>query len=369
MKNVYSYTEAAHYFESTQQARAVRVVERSFVSKPPELLDNSVDAEDLALTENQIFTYRIFKASADKKNPKGFIFLFHGLNERSWQKYYPWAENLCLQTGRDVVLFPLAFHMERSPQIFKKRNALFELYKKRNTSEDNPKEASFFNAFLSERLQKKPERFFTSGYQTYEDVRSLVQQIRSARHPDFEANAPFDIFAYSIGAFFAEILLMCNPDQLFTDTRLFNFCGGSVLETTNPLSKSILDTKGVQAVFNFFRGFMGKPEQMSFAQHFNPGVQSRELFYFSSMLSLDQMQTERETRLDSIGSRIKGISLHKDRVIPPDGVYKTLGNRVREEDFPFAYTHEAPFPLLKNEASAVDASFSDVFGEAAAFLG
>jgi hypothetical protein len=46
---------------------------------------------------------------------RGLILLLHGLNEKRWDKYLPWARRLVRQTGKSVLLFPIAFHMSRTP--------------------------------------------------------------------------------------------------------------------------------------------------------------------------------------------------------------------------------------------------------------
>jgi hypothetical protein len=40
--------------------------------------------------------------------------LLHGLNERSWDKFLPWAARLVESTARAVILMPIAFHMNRA---------------------------------------------------------------------------------------------------------------------------------------------------------------------------------------------------------------------------------------------------------------
>ena len=67
---------------------------------------------DNQIKENQNFTYYVVVPSneGDTKPDKKFgsaILLFHGLNERSWDKYRPWANYLSDKTGKPVILFPI----------------------------------------------------------------------------------------------------------------------------------------------------------------------------------------------------------------------------------------------------------------------
>ena len=43
--------------------------------------------------------------------------------------------------------------------------------------------------------------------------------------------------------FLAEIILMGNPDKLFSQSKLFMFCGGSVFSNMNGSSKLIMDSQ------------------------------------------------------------------------------------------------------------------------------
>lgn len=63
---------------------------------------------DSDILENREFVYPIFKLKSQDKCP-GAIFLMHGLNERSWNKYLCWAEYLCMHTGKQLSCCPLPF--------------------------------------------------------------------------------------------------------------------------------------------------------------------------------------------------------------------------------------------------------------------
>lgn len=71
-------------------------------------------AADSTIGENQQFKYVIFAPAGADRFDRAII-LLHGLNERSWNKYLTWAEDLVMTCGVPVVLFPIAFHMNRTP--------------------------------------------------------------------------------------------------------------------------------------------------------------------------------------------------------------------------------------------------------------
>ena len=89
----------------------MRIINLEFISgKNPEGLYNE---EDLSISENKSFSYPVFIPS--ERDTSKVILLFHGLNERSWIKYLTWAYFLCQNTGSYVILFPISFHINRSP--------------------------------------------------------------------------------------------------------------------------------------------------------------------------------------------------------------------------------------------------------------
>ena len=55
----------------------------------------------------------------------------HGLNERNWSKYLTWAEYLSSKTGKIVILFPIAFHINRSPVGWSNPRYLQSIFTKR----------------------------------------------------------------------------------------------------------------------------------------------------------------------------------------------------------------------------------------------
>ena len=76
--------------------------------------EGRADVPDAGIAENRIWTCDVV-LPAGVERAGGAILLLHGLNERAWTKYHPWAVELARRTGRAVVLFPIAFHMQRAP--------------------------------------------------------------------------------------------------------------------------------------------------------------------------------------------------------------------------------------------------------------
>ncbi|MCE1189929.1 MAG: DUF6051 family protein [Ignavibacteria bacterium] len=330
--------------------------------------------DDIDIPENKEFYYTIFKKAGPQK-AEGIVLLFHGLNEKYWDKYMPWAERLVCQTGKMVVMLPIAFHMNRSPASWSSPRMMNAVTKTRHNLLRSLDNSSFANAAISARIQAIPQRFFWSGLETFYDVVKLIKSIRSGEHPLINSDATIDLFSYSIGSFLSEILLMSNPSGFFTDSKLFIFCGGPTLDRMQPNSKFILDSDATIALYSFYTERLDKEltydKRMShyFSQDHSAGV------YFKSMLNYQKGKAVREQRFSEISSQIKSIALRKDEVIPPNEVVNTLKGDFREIpihvdilDFPFMYDHINPFPVNANLALDVDVAFNHVFEIASQFL-
>ena len=326
---------------------------------------------DKQITENLSFTYPVF-APANPASGK-VILLLHGLNERSWVKYLVWAYWLAENTGSYVVLFPISFHINRSPAAWKDPRAMIPFMKERNLATSGVNMSSFANAAISSRLVEDPLRFFNSGYQTITDLIKLVSAVRNGTHQIIPKSNQIDIFAYSIGAFLSEIVLMGNPSNLFTGTKLFIFCGGSVFSNMQGASKLIMDSQAFKKVYNYYlfefeKSITGKNPLADFLKSSQVGMA------FRSMIDLGRLKNFREGILKKIRNQIHTITLVRDTVIPSAGVVATLNTnkntRVAEVwDFPYAYTHENPFPVLALPLSKdVDISFNRLFSAAGSFF-
>ncbi len=326
--------------------------------------ETSLQDYDGILTENLRFGYPVFVPRGKFKSDKA-ILLLHGLNERNWNKYLSWAEYLCEHTGKPVVLFPIAFHINRSPRSWSDPRSMLSLLNLRRKKYSNDRSVSLANVALSERLSNNPLLFYTSGKQTFHDLEKLCTDIRKGMHPLFAPDAHIDLFAYSIGAFLAQVLLLANPGKLFSDSRLFLFCGGSIFSAMQGVSRSIMDRKAFEKLNNFYLNDFELNSSV---------IRDTGFGAFRSMISPERKQAEREQFFNSPASNIQGISLVNDRVIPYSGVVQALGNECARRnisllDFTFTYSHENPFPLTNSsDHQSVNEAFNLVFSQAASFL-
>ena len=334
-----------------------------------------LEIQDSEIACNEKFDYIIVNNNLTTE-AKSAIILFHGLNEKKWDKYLPWAYHLLKNTGKPVILFPLAFHMDRAPKEWTAAAHMNTAAKERAHTDLLNSHTSFVNAAISSRLEADPQRFFWSGLQSYIDVAELLSDIDAGRVRGLSKGAGVDLFGYSIGAYFSVILLMAGAGGFLENSKLFAFCGGATLDRMYPISKYIMDAHAASAIGSYYlellnNGFRGSPR----LEHYL-GEQHPEEGYFKSMLLYHHFKELREKRLREISERIFAVALKKDFVIPPVEVMNTLKGEMRDidirvdiEDFSYPYTHVNPFSLSEKLSEETDASFTLIMDKASEFFG
>ncbi len=349
----------------------IRIMNTSFISGYSS--EDFLNEGDSSITENLNFTYPVF--IPEDKNTEKVILLLHGLNERSWVKYLVWAYSLTLLTGSYVIMFPISFHINRSPESWKDPRAMTCLLKERNKNRGNDRLRSFANIAISERLTDDPRRFLNSGYQTVRDLEGLMCSIRDGNHPVVPGGSKVNIFAYSIGAFLAEIIMMADQQKLFMNSKLFMFCGGSVFSNMHGASRLIMDNEAYKRVYHYYMQDF-ETEIKTGKKFMNSVLSARIGLAFRSMIDFTRFRKFREKSLAFLGDRIRSVGLLKDTVIPAGGIMKTLGfspgaaeKYVEIWDFEYPYSHENPFPVYKtSENHHVDSAFNRMITAAAGFL-
>lgn len=322
---------------------------------------------DDCINENKTFDYTVFTPHGKGLSDKAII-LLHGLNERSWDKYLSWAEHLAQSTGRSVILFPIAFHMNRTPRKWCNPREILPWVNARREEVNNLPNSTFANVALSCRISRQPLRLYVSGLQSAYNILQLAEEIKNGDHPLFRRDTSINIFAYSIGAFLAQILLLSNPDGIFSDSRLFMFCGGSIFSKMNGSARDILDKEASDRMMSYYTNDFIKTPTLASNDKSIPLEQA-----FRMMILPEVMQEERESFFQSACNRIRAISLKNDIVIPTEGIIKafgkTAGKILEELDFPFPYSHQTPFPCTPaTDRASVDEAFTNVFGKASSFL-
>ncbi len=337
-------------------------------------INEILNLADSKVHENRFFKYSVFMPAGSKK-AKGAIILFHGLNEKNWDKYLVWAKLLVEKTGKTVILFPLAFHINRAPADWSDMRTMNDLKYVREGLFSAVVASSFANVAISTRLHILPQRFFWSGVQTFYDVIQLLMEIRLGLHSLIDRDAPVDFFAYSIGAFLAQVLMMDNTGGLLGQSKLFIFCGGPVFSRMSPVRKTILDSEANIALYSFFlehlENYLKTDKRLAhyFSAHHPEGLVFRSMIDYHKMIDL------REEKIAKLGKRLMALVLKKDSVVPYYEVLNTLQGTGRNipvdveiMDFDFPYTHENPFPLHPAYQPEVNRMMNKVFDIAAEYL-
>jgi hypothetical protein len=339
-----------------------------------EKLEKNSTVPDIDIVENRNFRYHVFKP-ANRDKFKDVVLFLHGFNEKYWDKYLPWAKKIADETGKLVVLFPIAFHMNRAPQLWSDPRKMFVNSKYRKDCFPDIIDSSLSNVAISTRLHACPQRFIWSGLQTYYDVIQFVEDCKAGNHPLIEKAFTLDFFSYSVGSLLAEILKLTNHKNYFDNSKLVMFCGGAVFNRLSPVSKFIIDSEANMALYRYLVEYltvnMNKNERLS---HFLSDKHPEGLI-FRSMLNYAVLRDYREELFRKIAHQTLAITLEKDIVIPSYEIISTLQGTKRDIptevqvlDFPYEYRHEDPFPTNELISDLVDNSFNNVFSNVTHFL-
>lgn len=342
---------------------------------------SGVRASAFSLTDEEIavnndFRYSVFLKKGDTTRHRHAILMLHGLNERKWSKYLPWAATLTQKTGIPVVMFPISFHMNRSPEDWSNPRLLWPVVTREVNAGAMDETTSIANYTLSRRLEEKPERFFLSGYQSINDVVALLKSWKKGKNPLFHPDVRVDFFSYSIGAFLTEVLMIANPEGLVDRSRFFLFCGGSVFSGMNATSKFIMNKSSFKRIYQYYVDELENEviQKDKYAEILSFNVFGRA---FRAMITPERFRQVREHTFRKFARQIKAVSLKNDRVIPTREIKDTLADPalgtqgcVEEMDFPFPYTHENPFDVnLTRFGDKIDEGFACFIDKVVAFLG
>lgn len=367
MKNVFNLENDIIKIADT----SLDIANFSFSSSPAVIPDFTGRNRDYEIKENCTFRYPVITPGTSQKYNQAIV-LLHGLNERTWFKHLSGARLLAEQTGRPVILFPLSFHINRGlPEWADVR--IMSNYLPARRSHKNIREVSVANIALSERLTEHPERFFTSGLRSGMDLLQLLKDIKSGSHPLFLKGSSYDIFAYSVSCTLIQTLMIINPDNLLSGSKIVLFAGGSLFERVNGVSKYIIDSMAFETIIDFYKAIMNdkNPNDSGFSGWFLENIYGKA---FKAVFSDTEYRNSRIRAVDTFFDNLMVIALKEDKVIPVDGIIQATGHKFSHSDhfrivhFPYPYTHENPFPVnnTRNEQEVGEA-FSSVYETASRF--
>jgi len=314
--------------------------------------------------------FRYYLLIPGNSSGRGAIILLHGLNERSWNKYMQWGLRLATDTARPVILFPCAYHMNRSPRSWIDRHLMMPLVAARTALVPDTQLSTFVNVALSTRMSSSPQRFILSGYQTINDLKVLISSIGEGLHPDLPGGGQVDIFAYSIGALATQVMMLSKPSVLPEESRVMLFCGGSAFGLMNGTSKLIMDSRAFERLMTFYMEWPGDSRNNDGDMLMKIMNDTPEGESFYAMTSLNRLKAVSGTPFRNTEGKLRAVSFAGDCVIPSDAVSATLQGANLEVWSPgYPFTHENPFPVLAgNLSDEVDRTFDRLFTTAASFL-
>ncbi len=331
-----------------------------------QVADSATGSEvDEEIHENKNFRYHVMMPARVEK-ARNVVIMLHGLNERYWTKYLPWAASVVEATGHAVVMFPLAFHMNRAPAQWADPQRMAQLSRERKRTLPTLTSSSFVNAAISARLCEQPERFISSGLESYYDLIKLVETIKSGLHPAIDKDATIDFFTYSIGTLLGDLVMMANMSGYFSASRHVSFCGGPVVSGLHPESKFILDSEAVRKLGECLLSREWLEVLLSDDTEFEKA--------FRCMLDYGVGSREREERLRGMGARRYVIALADDRVVTVNEIRNTFKKNVNNGitvdimQYTYSYQHEQPFPVLTKMFSNIDRQYQRTFDRIGKFL-
>jgi hypothetical protein len=290
--------------------------------------------------------------------------LLHGLNERGWDKYWSWAKAIADKARCAVILFPIAFHMDRSPAAWANFGIMRGVSKDRIARYPELKQSSMANAAISERLDEDPGRFYLSGLMAARDLSDLVAFIRSGEAPGIASDATLGFFGYSIGAYILQCLSLADA-RFAREGKRFLFCGGPFLSAMTPVSKYIMDSRAHERILDFW--VYNLETELRRDAEFAALVDTPEGRAYCAMVDPRHPQMNRLSVFSDGATRV--ASLTGDDVMPKAAIvdfFEGTGVVPTFFDLPQTCTHIAPFNPLGGEA--VHAAFEELFDEAAAHL-
>jgi pimeloyl-ACP methyl ester carboxylesterase len=317
-----------------------------------EFAGEAVDGEiaDNLIEENISFRYPLVRDASSgqtRLRHDRVIILLHGLNERSFSKYLPWAYQLWAGTRTPVLLFPLTFHVNRVLPAWAKTQR--EVYERRSQLAGN-EGAYRFNAVISDRLAARPERFFWGAVQSYLDLVDLARTIRSGRHPHFTPDARIDLFGFSAGGYLSLLLMLEDPEGLFKDSRGIVFASGVPSRDLNLLSPFILDLAAEIAMMRLYVKNIDTLSSARMRHWFEAHGEGR---WIRALAGLRTDRTRLEERLKQVSDRLLGITNLNDDVMPTGSMLNTLQGLNRDtgvevSEFEMG-VHESPFVCANHQ--------------------
>jgi hypothetical protein len=113
----------------------------------------------------------------------------------------PWAYELAQKTKKAIILFPIAFHMDRAEEIWSDRHTMQEIakFRQKNIPKIPVVLCKCCNKFS---FRSASSENFWSGFQTYSDVIQVVKNIRNHQIQSISPETSIDCLAILLVRFY-----------------------------------------------------------------------------------------------------------------------------------------------------------------------
>lgn len=335
-----------------EQESRVHISQLAFVSRNNRFLlavDHRVDS-------NLSFAFPFFLPGSQPYDE--CLVLGHGFNEAAYIKLFPWAYCLCKEMCIPVVIFPLAFHMNRRPASWK--TMMRPAYRARMHVVGN-RCFSPFNAVVSQRISEAPERFFRGALQSYWDVMDLISEIGQGELEvpyggktirPFRRGAKIHFLGYSISGYLYLAFLLIHAQGLLDDSRCLLFSSCTLWEDMDPVSVLVIDREAYEKATDFYMGGYQKEASPEFLEWFletEIGVWFRTLFLDHSSLKSLKMEVQK------LQGRLLIIADPNDPVFSAASIVNHLGEGTPILSLELG-RHEFPFNIVRLDGR----SFRDI---------
>jgi len=171
-----------------------------------------------------------------------------------------------------------------------------------------------------------------------------------------------------------QTMMIGYKKDLFKDSRIVFFAGGTFLSLMNGASKFIMDSVAFNKIKDYYLKFiinneeiLNMPGDIELSSELDSG--------FRAIIHPDISSDLRNERMKRYQNRLMVTALLNDRIIPAEGINLAVKGGLKDKSlfriihFDYPYMHENPFPVLYNKIeNKVEKAFKSVFHPISDFL-
>jgi len=171
-----------------------------------------------------------------------------------------------------------------------------------------------------------------------------------------------------------QTMMIGYKKDLFKDSRIVFFAGGTFMSLMNGASKFIMDSVAFKKIKDYYLKFtknngeiLNIPGGIKLSSELDSG--------FRAIIHPDISSELRNERMKRYRNRLMVTALLNDKIIPAEGINLAIKEGLKDNSFfrilhfDYPYMHENPFPVLYNKIeNKVENAFKSVFQPISDFL-